>query len=122
MILNGGETSNYQNIVNNPYIAIWFFNKRFEIFFNDVLKQEWNLENWWYRFEWQYRGNVHVYRIGKRRNAPVIEWEKMKEDVNVMNEVMQYLNTIVTTVNPELNISISDWHPCQKGSNELYND
>jgi len=36
---SGGETSNHQNIVNNLHIAIWFFNKRFEIFFNDVLKK-----------------------------------------------------------------------------------
>ncbi len=29
-----------QNIVNNPYITVWFFYKRFEIFFNDVLKKQ----------------------------------------------------------------------------------
>ena len=35
------ETSakqHHQNIVDNPHIAVWFFSKRFEIFFNDVLK------------------------------------------------------------------------------------
>ena len=26
-----------QNIIDNPHIAVWFFSKRFEIFFNDVL-------------------------------------------------------------------------------------
>lgn len=29
----------HQNIVDNPHIADWFFHKRFEIFFNDVLKK-----------------------------------------------------------------------------------
>ena len=41
----GEIISNHQNIVNNPHIAVWFFNKRFELFFNDVLKQQWNLED-----------------------------------------------------------------------------
>jgi len=45
-------SANHQNIVDNPHIAVWFFNKRFEIFFNDILKKQWDLENWWYRFEW----------------------------------------------------------------------
>src|SRR4051794_34370653 len=65
--------NNHQNIVDNPHIANWFFNKRFEIFFNDVLKLQWGLEDWWYKFEWQHRGSVHAHGIRKRRNAPVIE-------------------------------------------------
>jgi len=43
-----GETvarRNHQNIIDNPHIAVWFFSKRFEIFFNDVLKHQWGLEN-----------------------------------------------------------------------------
>jgi hypothetical protein len=53
-----------QNIIDNPHIADWFFYKRFEIFFNDVLKEKWELEDWWYRFEWQHRGSVHGRRAG----------------------------------------------------------
>ena len=34
-----------QNIINNPHIMVWFFSKRFEIFFNDVLKVQWDLED-----------------------------------------------------------------------------
>jgi hypothetical protein len=26
-----------QNIIDNPHITTWFFNKKFETFFNDVL-------------------------------------------------------------------------------------
>ncbi len=42
----------YKNLVNNPHIAAWFFNKRFKTFFEDVLKQKWDLEDWWYQFKW----------------------------------------------------------------------
>src|SRR5881398_882029 len=72
--LEEGESANlcHKNLVNNPHIAAWFFNKRFKIFFNDVLKKQWNLEDWWYRFEWQYHGSVHVHGIEKIRNGPKI--------------------------------------------------
>ena len=35
-----------ENIMKNPHIATWFFNKRFDKFFNDVLKPCWDLEDW----------------------------------------------------------------------------
>src|SRR5437016_6272936 len=97
-----------QNIIDNPHIAVWFFSKRFEIFFNDVLKKQWDLEDWWYRFEWQHRGSVHVHGIGKRRNAPEIDWIKMKEDESVMEESVQYLDTLITTINPGLNAPLPE--------------
>jgi hypothetical protein len=59
-----------QNIIDNPHIAAWFFNKRFETFFQDVLVPRWNIVDWWYRYEWQHRGSVHVHGIGKKRDAP----------------------------------------------------
>src|SRR3954452_5815699 len=110
------------NKVVNSHIANWFFNKRFEIFFNDVLKPQWGLEDWWYRFEWQHRGSVHVHGIRKRQNVPVIEWSRMKEDENVMSEVVRYLNTLTTTINSGLNAPIPDRHPCQKDRSEQLND
>ncbi len=39
-----------------------------------------------------------------------------------MNEVLQYLNNMITTVNPGFNVCIPERHPCQKGSNELSDD
>ena len=118
----GEDESNNQNIINNPHIATWFFHKRFELFFNNVLKQQWDLEDWWYRFEWQHHGSVHVHGIGKRRNAPVIDWKRMQEDENVMNEVVQYLDSLVTTINPGLNAPITDRHPCKKHKDEICDD
>ena len=122
---HNSETSDktkLQNIVNNPHIATWFFSKRFEIFFNDILKKQWDLEDWWYRFEWQHRGSIHVHGIRKRRNALMIEWKHMKKDENIMNEVVQYLDSLVTTVNSGLDMPVPERHSCQKESKELRND
>src|ERR1700722_4315034 len=99
----GSVKQNHQNVVNNPQIVAWFFNKRFEIFFNDVLVKHWDLEDWWYRYEWQHRGSAHVHGIGKIRNAPVIEWDQLKEDDSMMHEVVKYIDGIITTINPAPN-------------------
>ncbi|CAG8502458.1 12012_t:CDS:2, partial [Cetraspora pellucida] len=111
-----------QNIINNPHIISWFFNKQFEIFFENVLKRQWELEDWWYRFEWQHRGSVHVHEIGKRQNAPEINWTQMKENENLISEVVQYLNNLVTTINPGLNAPVPTCHPCRKNHNEINDD
>jgi ATP-dependent DNA helicase PIF1 len=111
-----------QNIIDNPHIATWFFTKRFETFFKDVLVKQWELDDYWYRFEWQHRGSVHVHGIGKKRNAPIIDWNAMKEDDDEKRKVIQYLDSIVTTINPGVNAAIPARHPCQKGREEIKDD
>src|SRR6266498_886590 len=110
------------NIIKNPHIASWFFHKRFEIFFHDVLKEYWELEDWWYHYEWQHRGSVHVHGIGKKRNAPTINWNQMKENENLMKNMIQYIDSIVTTINPGIFATIPQIHPCQKSSSEIEDD
>ena len=39
-----------------------------------------------------------------------------------MNEVIQYLDSLVTTVNSGLDMPVPEWHPCQKESKELRDD
>src|SRR5688572_14661645 len=46
----------------------------------------------------------------------------MQEDENVMNEVVQYLDSLVTTINPGLNAPITDRHPCKKHKDEICDD
>ncbi|CAG8770600.1 12677_t:CDS:2, partial [Ambispora leptoticha] len=42
---------------------------------------------------WQHRGSVHVHGIGKRSEAPDIEWEKISNNTEKMKEVVRYLNS-----------------------------
>ncbi len=63
---------------------------------------------------------MHV--IEKKRNAPVIEWKQIKEDENIMNEVIQYLDSLVIMINPGFDIPVPEWYLCQKKSNELYDN
>src|SRR5436190_17461521 len=50
---------------------------------------------------------------------PVINWKIMQENENEMNNVIKYIDSIVTTINPGINAPILEKHPCQKGSDEL---
>jgi hypothetical protein len=63
-----------------------------------------------------------VHGIGKRKDAPIIEWERMKEDEETMNVVVQYLDSLVTMINPGIDAPVPDLHPCQKRSEELHDD
>jgi hypothetical protein len=46
----------------------------------------------------------------------------MKEDKNKMNEVVQYLDSLIITINLKFNMPISKRHPCQKEKKKLHND
>ena len=46
----------------------------------------------------------------------------MKEDEDTINRVLQYLDDLITTVNPGLDMPIPERHPCQKRSDELNDD
>ena len=108
-----------QNIIKNSHIATWFFNRCFKKFFNDVLKPHWNLENWWYCYEWQHKGSVHVHRIEKKWNAKIINWKEIKENENEMKKILEYIDSIVTTMNLRINAAISEKHLCQKASSKI---
>jgi len=70
----------------------------------------------------QYRGNIYVHGIRKRWNAPEIDWRQMQENENVMDEVIQYLDTLATMINPGFNDPVSNRHPCKKSKEELHDD
>ena len=43
----------------------------------------------------------------------------MKENETMMNNAIQYIDSIVTTIKPDINAAIPEKHPCQKGRNEI---
>ena len=43
----------------------------------------------------------------------------MKENKTMMNNAIQYIDSIVITINSDINAAISEKHPCQKGQNEI---
>lgn len=75
--------------------------------------------DWWYRFEWQYHGSVHVHGIAIQKEAPSFQWESAKANPEQMDEIVHYLDSLVTTLNPGLNVQVPEHHPCQKRPEEI---
>jgi len=126
---NSGEESisakqRQQNLVDNLHITAWFFNRHFKYFFHDVLKRQWDLKDYWYHFEWQHRGSVHVYRIGKIKNTSIINWNDIKlngNDSDEMKNIIEYIDFMVTIINLNIFAAIPEKHPCQKGGDKIDN-
>ena len=47
----------------NPHIAAWHFHSRAQAFRNVVLKEKFNMEDFWSRYEWQGRGSSHSHGL-----------------------------------------------------------
>jgi hypothetical protein len=47
----------------NPHIAAWHFYSRTRLFRDIVLKEKFNMEDFWSRFEWQGRGSSHAHGL-----------------------------------------------------------
>jgi len=54
--------------------------------------------------------------------SAMLRTNKMKDDEKLMNNVIQYLDSLVTTINPDLDAPFPERHPCQKRSDELQYD
>jgi len=52
----------------------------------------------------------------------MIELNKIKEDENIINEVVKYFNSLVMMINTGINTPISDQHLCKKCKNEIRDD
>ncbi|PKY35920.1 hypothetical protein RhiirB3_457516, partial [Rhizophagus irregularis] len=60
-----------------------------------------------------------MHGIGKKRNAPTIEWKDLKNKEEEMKNVIDYIDSIVTTINPAIHAPVPEKHPCQKDSSEI---
>ena len=100
--------SRMKAVNENPAIADWFFfyrvQKFMEAFYIGVLKAT----DYWMRFEWQHRGSPHVHGVAWLPNAPDVEQLLRSADDSISQEVIQYANRVVTTINPAVAADGSD--------------
>ena len=96
------SASRIQAVNDNPALADWFFchrvQKFVEVFYLGVLKAT----DYWMRFEWQHRGSPHVHGVAWLPNALDVEQLVKSADniESVKEEIIQYANKVVTTINP----------------------
>lgn len=62
-----------KDLNENPAIAAYYFQKRWNVFFEHYIKPTFNVTDWWWRYEWQHRGSSHIHGFLWFRDAPQID-------------------------------------------------
>lgn len=88
--------------MENSLLADWFFYhcivKFMDVFYKGILKAK----DYWLHFEYQHRGSPHVHGVAWLEDAPDVEEVLSSEDPSAHQELIQYINRTVTTINPAI--------------------
>ena len=85
-----------KNLTDNPHVAAAYLVKRFELFFQCVLKKIFEVKDYWYRFEWQDRGSGHMHGFLWLEGPPPVKTRTPEQ----RQAIATYWADIVTAVNP----------------------
>ena len=83
----------------NPHVVTKYLNIRFQIFFNEVLKKKFSIQNHWYRFEWQSRSNNHIYEFLWIENVFINDQKQNFVDYWGAKMIALNLNVIFSSTN-----------------------
>ncbi|KAK3910005.1 LOW QUALITY PROTEIN: ATP-dependent DNA helicase [Frankliniella fusca] len=99
-----------QLLSQNPFIADTFFNLRSKFFLENSFTKHFEVQDMWYRYEYQHRGSIHVHGLAWLKNAPIIK-DDMTENEN--ENVIKYFDGLISCKNPNIHITPMSTHPCQ---------
>lgn len=108
------EARRRNKLINeNPMLTVWFFKLRLKYFINNVLFKKFDVKDYWYRYEAQHRGSLHVHGFMWFEGAPNVE-NLAAKTTEERQEIIQYFDKIVSAMNVftenEFNSSIN---PCK---------
>jgi ATP-dependent DNA helicase PIF1 len=106
------------NLNDNPAIAAYYFQKRWEIFYEEVVKPQLDVVDYWWRFEWQHRGSSHIHGFLWLRGAPPVEGLKLDDDESVQTFV-GFWDLLVSTWNPKPTHPPAPVHPSSRAFTTL---
>jgi hypothetical protein len=98
-------------------LAAYYFQKRWEVYFECFMKVKFKIKDYWWRYEWQHRGSSHIHGFLWLEDAPDIE----KLDLTKAEDVegfIDFWDPIVSTMNPAHTCPPAEVHP----SAQLFND
>ncbi|KAJ8469320.1 hypothetical protein ONZ45_g16931 [Pleurotus djamor] len=107
-----------QHLNQNPAIAAYYFQKRWDIFFHGFVKPKWNVTDYWWRYEWQHRGSSHIHGFLWMKNAPSVDTLDLSDALAVQNW-LDYWDNHISTWNPGINVPPADIHPSSRLFNTL---
>ncbi|XP_052129235.1 uncharacterized protein LOC113212961 [Frankliniella occidentalis] len=105
-------------IADQPFVPSMFFIKRAEYFLLKIFKLMYPLKDFWWRFEWQFRGSPHVHALLYLEGAPDVT--RLKEMTpEEFADVVAYFDRIVSAWNCGLGLPNSAEHPCRKRTSDV---
>ena len=126
---HNNSTARSKAVIENPCLADWFFYHRIikfmDVFYKGILKAK----DYWLRFEYQHRGSPHVHGVAWLEDAPDVEKVLASNDTESKEDMVRYIDTMITTINPAVlsdGSNVSDAplpktnpHVCNKGYSEV---
>lgn len=95
---------------DNPAIAAYYFQKRWEVFFEEVIKPKFKIKDFWWRYEWQHRGSSHVHGFLWLEDAPSVDGLDRTNAESIQNYI-NFWDQHVSTWHPNLNQPPAPIHP-----------
>ena len=99
----------------HPHIVADYLERRFILFFKEVLCKIYNVADHWYRFEWQARGSGHIHGFLWIEDCPV---------VNDLELFLDFWGSRVIALHPDGGLPPAAIHPSSRlwedRSNTIY--
>ncbi|CAI6350977.1 unnamed protein product [Macrosiphum euphorbiae] len=101
----------------NPPIADLYFSNRMKLFMK-ILKQKLNIVDFWFRYEYQYRGSPHVHMIIWIANAPDVRLLD-SATFDQIQHYIQFYDNLVSAINPLPSQPPAEKHPSRLKRTEV---
>ncbi|KAI2802476.1 hypothetical protein BLOT_009931 [Blomia tropicalis] len=109
--------------LSKPDYAEYFFMKRVELFFEHILKPVFNVEHYWYRYEWQSRGRPHIHAFLWFPKDQVPNRNHFKNYYQISETTKDYFRKFCYAINPQeddFNKNRAMKENCQKQFSDIY--
>src|SRR5882762_2734893 len=103
---------------NNPAIAAYYFQKRWQVFFDEVIKLKFKIKDYWWRYEWQHRGSSHIHGFFWMEDAPSVD-ALNRDDAESVEVFLHFWDQYVSTWHPDKDCSPAAIHPSAQLFNTL---
>jgi hypothetical protein len=112
------QRHNSRSLNDNPAVASWYFQQRWQDFLSTVVKPLFGVTDYWFRYEWQSRGSSHVHALLWVDAAPEVQ-ELRRGDAATHAAFAEYWASRMTAFNPSAFIPPATQHPSARSFNTL---
>ena len=98
-------------VSENPLVCDTFFSLRCKFFLEKYVSKKLPVKDFWYRYEYQHRGSIHVHGVLWLDGAPDVT---NVESESSQKLILEYFDDLISCTNPDPSVNISGLHPCSK--------